>query len=120
MSIRFIKLLPVAACLALSGVATASIPKDVPSVVVKYGDLSLDTQAGVASLHARLKSAARYVCSSLDSRVLGLREQFDRCVSDAVKQSVAAVGNEDLSRYHRLGGRLGGRFGGRDGLVASN
>ena len=120
MSIRFIKLLPVAACLALSGVAAASIPKDLPSVVVKYGDLSLDTKAGVASLHARLKSAAKYVCSSLDSRVLGLREQYDRCVSDAVKQSVAAVGNEDLSRYHRLSGRFGGRSGGRDGLVASN
>ena len=116
MSIRFIKLLPVAACLALSGVAAVSIPKDLPSVVVKYGDLSLNTKTGVASLHARIKNAAKYVCSSLDSRVLGLREQYEQCVSDAVKQSVAAVGNEDLVRYHRYGGR----FGARNGLVASN
>jgi UrcA family protein len=116
MSKGLIKLLPVAACLALSGVAAASTPKDLPSVVVKYGDLSLDTKSGVASLHARIRNAARYVCNSLDSRVLGLREQYEHCVSDAVKQSVAAVGNDNLSRYHRFGGR----FGGRHGLVASN
>ena len=54
MSKRLIKLLPVAVCLALSGVAAASTAKDLPSVVVKYGDLNLDSQAGVASLHARL------------------------------------------------------------------
>ena len=116
MSKRLIKLLPVAAYLALSGVAAASVPKDLPSVVVKYGDLSLDTKTGVASLHARIRNAAKYVCNSLDSRVLGLREQYEQCVSDAVKQSVAAVGNADLSRYHRFGGR----FGGRHSLVASN
>ena len=112
MSKRLIKLLPVAACLALSGVAAASIPNDLPSVVVKYGDLSLNSKSGVASLHARIRNAARRVCSPLDSRVLGLREQYEQCVSDAVKQSVAAVGNADLSRYHR--------YGGRHSLVASN
>ncbi len=112
MSKRLIKLLPVAACLALSGVAAASIPKDLPSVVVKYGDLSLNSKSGVASLHARLRNAAKRVCSPLDSRVLGLREQYEHCVADAVTQGVAAVGNEDLIRYHR--------YGGRHGLVASN
>ena len=59
MSIRFIKLLPVAACLALSGVAAASIPKDLPSVVVKYGDLCLNTKTGVGSLPARITNAAK-------------------------------------------------------------
>jgi UrcA family protein len=97
MSKRLINLLPVAVALAFSGVASASISKDVPSVVVKYGDLSLNTEAGVATLHARLKAAAKYVCRPLESRVLGLREQYERCVSDAVKQSVAAVGNPALT-----------------------
>ena len=87
MSKRLIKLLPVAVALAFSGVASASISKEIPSVVVKYGDLSVNTKAGVATLHARLKTA-------------------ERCVSDAVKQSVAAVGNPELTRFHRYGGRL--------------
>ena len=112
MSKGLIKLLPVAVCLALSGVAAASILQGSPSVVVKYGDLDLDSKAGVASLHARLKTAAKFVCSPLDNRVLGLRDQYDRCVSDAVTQSVAAVGNTSLTQFHRYGGRFG--------FVASN
>ena len=112
MSIRFIKLLPVAAVLALSGLANAGTPKDLPSVVVKYGDLNLDTQAGVRKLHSRLRNAAQQVCSPLNSRVLGLRDQYEQCVSDAVTQSVAAVGNAELRSYHR--------YGGRSGFIASN
>jgi len=111
MSRRLIKLLPVAA-LVLSGLATAGIRQDVPSVVVKYGDLNLGTKAGIANLHSRIRNAAQYVCSPLDNRVLGLREQYERCVLDAVTESVAAVGNPDLINYHRYGGRFG--------FVASN
>ncbi len=112
MSIRFIKLLPVAAALAISGLAQAGTPRDLPSVVVKYGDLSLNSKAGIATLHSRIKNAAQQVCSPLNSRVLGLRDQYEQCVSDAVTQSVAAVGNPNLSTFHR--------YGGRAGLVASN
>jgi len=104
MSIRLTQLLPLAAALAFCSVAAqASTPKDLPTVVVKYGDLSLDTKTGVASLHARLRNAAEQVCSPLNSRVLGLREQFEQCVSDAVASSVDAVGNANLSRFHRYG-----------------
>ena len=111
MSKRLIKLLPLAAALALSGYAGATTPKDsskdFPSVVVKYGDLDLASEAGVKSLHARLRNAAEQVCSPLDSRVLGLREQYERCVADAITQSVAAVGNPSLIQYHRYGARFG-------------
>ena len=102
MSKRLIKLLPLAA-LAFSGLASASVPQELPSVVVKYGDLDLTAKPDVVRLHARIRNAAERVCSPLDSRVLGLREQFDQCVTDAVRQSVAAVGNENLSRFHRYG-----------------
>jgi hypothetical protein len=107
MSKRLIKLLPLAAALALSGYASASTPKNLPSVVVKYGDLNLDSEAGVKKLHARLRNAAERVCSPLDSRVLGLREQYERCVTDAITQSVTAVGNPSLIQFHRYGGRIG-------------
>ena len=105
MSKRLIKLLPVVAALALGGIASASIPKDLPSVVVKYNDLSLNSRAGVANLHARIRAAAAQVCSPLNSRVLGLREEYERCVTDAVAESVAAVGNQNLRQYHLYGKR---------------
>jgi len=114
MSKRFTQLLTVAAALALTGVAgaTARNEGDVPTTIVKYGDLALNTKAGVARLHARLRAAAELVCSGIDSRVLGLREQYDTCVADAVRESVAAVGNANLSEYHR--------YGRKAALLASN
>lgn len=114
MSIRLIKLLPAAAILALSGFANAATPQpqDLPSVVVKYGDLNLGTKSGVKNLHSRLRYAAEQVCSPLNSRVLGLRDHYERCVQDAVTQGVRDVGNPNLSNFHR--------YGGRAGFVASN
>jgi UrcA family protein len=109
---RIIKLLPVAAALALCGLAQgATRTQTVPSVVVKYGDLNLDSVEGISRLHARLRGASQEVCSALDSRVLGLRDQYDRCVSDALKRGVADVRNDKLSTFHRWGRRA---------LVASN
>jgi len=101
MSIRFIKLLPVVA-LAVSALAHAATP-EAQSLVVRYGDLALNTKAGIASLHARIRHAAETVCSPIESRVLGLREQYQQCVRDATAQSVAAVNNPNLSRFHRFG-----------------
>jgi len=101
MSKRLTQLLTVAAALALTGIAGATSRGEVPSTVVQYGDLALNTKAGVVKLHGRLHAAAQLVCDSIDSRVLGLRQQYDRCVSDAVTEGVAAVGNENLSNYHR-------------------
>jgi len=102
---KSLKLLSIAVALATSGIASAGTRVDVgaPSVVVRYGDLNLNSRAGVLTLHARLRSAAQDVCSPLDSRVLGLLEQYESCVADAISQSVAAVGNDSLSRYHRYG-----------------
>ena len=109
---QIIKLLPVAAALALGGLAHGSTrSQQVPSVVVKYGDLNLNSVDGIAKLHARLRGASQEVCSALDNRVLGLREEYDRCVSDALIRGVADVRNEKLTTFHRWGRRA---------LVASN
>ena len=99
------KLLLPAIALAMTGIASAGarVDADTRSVVVHYGDLNLNSQAGVLKLHARLRSAAQDVCSTLDSRVLGLLEQYQSCVADALTQSVASVGNDSLSKYHRYG-----------------
>src|ERR1044072_421758 len=101
---RLIKLLPVAAALALcSGVASAGTVRELPSVVVKYGDLNLESADAGAALHSRVSKAARQVCSELDSRVLGLREQYERCIAGAVTQSVARGDNPRLTSFHRYG-----------------
>jgi len=107
MSKYLVKLLPVAAALVLSNVGQAATTIDrkteVLSVVVKYGDLDLATRSGISKLHARLRGAAKQVCSPLDSRVLGLREQYDACVTDAVKRAVADVNKPAVTRFHRYG-----------------
>ena len=107
---KSIKLLSLAAAIAatatglgFSAPASASTRDTPRTVIVKYGDLDLASKNGVAALHSRLNRAARQVCSPLDSRVLGLREQFDQCVTDAVTDAVRTVGNPNLSLYHRYG-----------------
>jgi len=100
-SIKF--LLPVAA-LALSSFAAAGSP-DQNSVVVRYGDLNLNSQVGVARLHKRIRNAAESVCSELNNRVLGLRDDYDACVSEAVTKGIADVANPNLTNFHRNKGK---------------
>lgn len=95
-SIKF--LLPIAA-LALSGIAAAG-SRDAASVVVRYGDLNLDSQAGVAGLHKRLRNAAESVCGNLNSRILGLNDAYEQCVQESLAAGVAAVGNSNLANFH--------------------
>jgi UrcA family protein len=102
--VNFIKtLLPVAA-LALSGIAAAG-SRDVNSVTVKFGDLNLRSQAGIASLHKRIRNAAESVCAQYDTRVLALREGYDTCVSQAIEQGVKAVDNPNLTHFHVVKGK---------------
>jgi UrcA family protein len=96
-------LLPVAA-LALSGFATAGTT-ELHSVVVKYGDLNLNSQLGIARLHKRISNAAESVCNQLETRLLGLRAAYEECVADALDDGVAAVDNPGLSQFHAARGR---------------
>src|SRR6188768_1001500 len=96
-------LLPLVA-LAVSGVATAAVPKP-EGVVVHFGDLNLNSEAGVASLHKRIRNAAESVCSPLDYRILGLRDAYDACVMEATNNGVAAVANPNLSNFHANKGK---------------
>ena len=100
-SIKYI--LPIAA-LALSAVAAAGTRADT-RIVVKYGDLNLQSDAGVASLHQRIRNAAETVCGQYETRILALRDQYTACVEDAVNSSVAAIGNARLTRFHASHGK---------------
>jgi UrcA family protein len=96
-------LLPIVA-LALSGFAAAG-DKDTNSVVVKYGDLNLNSQAGISILHKRITNAAESVCDQLDTRVLSLREAYEECVADAITNGIAAVDNASLKQFHASKGK---------------
>lgn len=96
-------LLPIAA-LSLSGLASAGTT-DANSVVVKFGDLNLDSQAGIARLHKRITNAAQSVCDGLETRILGLQTAYKECVADAIENGVAAVDNAKLSQFHAARGR---------------
>ena len=100
-SIKYI--LPIAA-LALSAVAAAATRADT-RIVVKYGDLNLQSDAGVASLHLRIRNAAETVCGQYETRILGLRDQYIACVEDAVNSSVASIGDARLTSYHVTQGK---------------
>ena len=112
MTNRYTKLLPLIAALAVSGLANANVNndsitvKDAKSIVVKYGDLNLNTKDGVKTLHSRLRKAANQVCQPFDGRDLTHNVAYGGCVSDAVTRAVADVGNANLTRLHRYG-RLG-------------
>jgi UrcA family protein len=96
-------LLPLAA-LALSGLATAGTT-DANSVVVRFGDLNLDSQAGIAILHKRISNAAESVCDGLETRILSLQGAYKECVTNAVDSGVAAVDNAKLSQFHAARGQ---------------
>jgi UrcA family protein len=87
-----------AAALSVSGIASAA--SDTRSVTVRYGDLNLNSKAGIASLHKRIRNAAESACAPLESRILGLDDAYEACVTDALNRGIAAVGNDNLSNYH--------------------
>jgi UrcA family protein len=57
---------------------------------VSYGDLDLNTHAGVATMYARLEAAAKRACSADEGpRSDGVAAP---CVDRAVRQAVARIG----------------------------
>ena len=73
---------------------------DAPSVTVRYGDLDLTSQEGVASLYRRIGKAAAVVCSALDGRDPMRETLWHDCYNHAVANAVHTVHNETLSAYH--------------------
>jgi UrcA family protein len=88
-------------------VATATLPAAADgilvseSIEVRYGDLDLDTAAGIAELYARLKNAAERVCGTgYKPQVLFLAHSWRTCVKAALEQGIAAVDRPALTAYH--------------------
>ncbi len=73
---------------------------DVPSVIVRYSELDASSSDGARHLYARLKAAARTVCTPLEGRSLAQKESYDRCYNTALEAAVTKVDHETLSALH--------------------
>ena len=76
---------------------------EAPSVTVRYHDLNLDSQEGIANLYERIHAAAAVVCKSAEGPQLVNRvfwSEWNACINHAVANAVHTVHNEKLSAYH--------------------
>lgn len=61
---------------------------DTKSVTVLYGDLDLNTQAGLAKLHTRLRAAAREVCDVREQRPLAETIEARTCYRQTFRAAI--------------------------------
>jgi UrcA family protein len=88
-------------------VATAVLPAAADgrfveeSLEVRYTDLDLDKEAGVANLYARLRNAAEQVCNlGYGPAALFLSSSERACVTAALEEAVVNVDRPALTAYH--------------------
>ena len=72
------------------------------ATVVRFGDLNLETEAGVKKLYVRLQVAAKDVCN-VHTSWAGLQQKSieDRCVSAAIGAAIVKINRTHLTAYHR-------------------
>ena len=90
---------------ALSGAvigskAQAAEPPQADTVIVGYGVLNLDTEQGAKVLYARLRRAARTVCSSFEGRELGRMTAWQSCFEKAVASAVVQINKSTVTALH--------------------
>jgi UrcA family protein len=87
-------------CAASGSAALAAEPSQRLTKIVHYGDLNLDSEQGARALYARLRGAARQVCSPLESIEMARRRQWQECFNNAVADAVGQVNKSMLSALH--------------------
>ena len=73
-----------------------------PQITVKFADLNVSNPKGAAALYARIQRAARQVCPHFDARDLGSAGPMDACVTKAIADAVAKVGEPALFDAYNL------------------
>lgn len=91
----------VATGLAFVGSAAVAAPlTETREVTVHYADLNLESAAGIESLYARIRSAAKKVCGSAERTDLDAQSAMRTCREAAVANAVAKTGNAALAARH--------------------
>ena len=67
---------------------------------VAYGDLNLDSDQGTKVLYARLRNAARYVCSPLEGRDLSQKNLWRACFDNALASAVVQINKTSVTALH--------------------
>jgi UrcA family protein len=80
------------------GVAAAATPdNDAPSIVVRYGDLNLQTDAGLRTLYRRLSVAATRVCPvPASNHDLATLDAARSCQSAAIARATRSLHDPHL------------------------
>jgi UrcA family protein len=71
--------------------------QEVPSIVVKYGDLDLSTTDGVTTLYKRITAASHSVCPYEDARELTFKAINQSCREASVERAVRSIHNTELA-----------------------
>ena len=96
-----------AGVIAAGAAGAATSDSDVPSVVVKFNDLTLDTDDGVNRLYRRIESAARRVCPDGIMGDLAAQQQVERCRRQAMTRAIRQIDNPRLAALHALRSKSG-------------
>ena len=85
-----------------AGALTVSAPENdgVPSRVVRFADLNLQSREGIRALYSRIRTAAQDVCEPVYFRVARSNISQRRCQERAIEQAVAAVRSDSLTAFH--------------------
>ena len=92
--------LVVVGALATTTSAHASEP-EVAQITVSYADLNAESEQGAKVLYARIRLAARSVCSSLDGRDLVSHLHWQFCFDTAVSSAVSQVNKPRVTALYR-------------------
>lgn len=79
---------------------TVTITNEVPTVVVRYGDLNLATESGARKLYHRLSVAAQAVCPVEDARQLAALDSNRTCRANAIARAVHQINSPQLAALH--------------------
>jgi UrcA family protein len=91
-----------------AGAAGAATPDSgVPSVVVKFDALTLDTDSGVNQLYRRIESAAKQVCPDGTMRDLSAHQRVEQCRKQAVARAIQQIDNPRLAALHAVRSKSG-------------
>jgi UrcA family protein len=88
-------------CAVSAGRAQASEASQPLTKKVTYGDLNLDTESGAKALYARLRYAAKYVCSSYESKELSRQKVWQICVNNALASAVQQINKPMVTALYR-------------------
>jgi UrcA family protein len=86
---------------SFSAVCSAADATDVPTTIVKYGDLDVATSQGAATLYNRIRFASEGLCSPLnDHGDFRAAFRWQKCVKQAIGGAVAKVNQPALSAVY--------------------